>query len=221
MAWFAFPFPKLFTKKEPEPLLKTGDLLIDVSHHNGNIRWNDVKNDPQNIKGVMIRVSQGATLLDKKFYDNVKGATSVGLLVGFYHFATWNDEDEVRDATNEAKFYLSLIKGCGHVPELPVVLDIESNKPIPYTKDEMVTYVDTFTSIVNNEGFEPAIYGSPGFLNSYLPKNHPFTGLKLWVADYTLPINPVPGWQKAWLHQYTEKGKVRGISTNVDMNRVV
>lgn len=201
--------------------LKAGHTIIDVSKNNGLIDWGRVKNDPKAIKGAMLKVSEGATVMDKRFFENVRGCEANGLLWGGYHFATWNDENEVKDATHEAQFFLSIVRGAVHPPTLPLVLDTESNKPIPYTKEEMVTYVKTFTDIIKAEGYDVAIYGSPGFLNSYYPKDHPFTDIKLWVADYSGAINPVPRWKTFWMHQYTEAGKVQGISTNVDLNRII
>lgn len=196
-------------------------LIIDVSHHNGTIDWYKVKKDKQNIVGAIIKSSEGATGVSNKFYQNVKGCEDAGISWSAYHFATWNDENEERDAAQEAEHFIKTVRKSGFAPKLPLVLDIESNKPIPYTKQEMVVFVKTFRKVVEDAGYEMAIYASPGFLQSYLPSDHPFTRNKLWVADYTGTINPVPGWKSYWLHQYTEKGKVDGINTTVDMNRFV
>lgn len=192
--------------------------IIDVSKHNGIIDWKAVA---PHISGAILKATEGATVMDKRFYDNVRGCEANNIPWGAYHFATWNDEDEVRDATNEARFFLSVVKGAAGIPKLPLVLDIESNKPIPYTKQEMVVYCKTFIDFLGITGVGVAIYGSPGFLNSYLPADHPFANIKLWVADYTGAINPVPGWKKPWLHQYTDRGTITGMKGPVDLNRVI
>lgn len=200
-----------------EPL-QPGDIIIDISKHNGVIDFAKLK---PHVKGVILKATEGATVLDKKFFANVNGCVDNGIPWSAYHFATWNNEDERSDAISEAKFFLSVIKGAASKPELPLVLDIESNKPIPYTKQEMVDYCSAFTGEVYGAEYEPAIYGSPGFLNSYLPTNHPFTTIKLWVADYTGSINPVPGWKKVWLHQFTDQGTIAGVNGNCDINRII
>lgn len=200
--------------------LKSGDILIDVSRWNGTIDWNKVKADPKKIKGVIIKASEGGSSRHPTVYKQADGATAAGLPVTYYHFATWNNEDEVQDAADEARFFLSVIKGAA-MPSFPLVLDIESNKPIPYTQQEMISYISSFLKVVKDAGHELIIYGSPGFLNLYLPKNHPFSEVLLWVADFTGAINPVPGFKKIFLHQFTEKGKVQGINGNVDLNVVV
>lgn len=196
-------------------------IIIDVSHNNGLIDWGKVKASTPKIIGAMLKASEGATNTDKKFQINVDGCDKNGIDWGAYHFATWNLKPVERDAKQEALHFINVVKSVGKKPTLPLVLDIESNKPIPYTKKEMVSYVKTFTDEIINAGYDVAIYGPPGFLNSYLPNDHPFTNIKLWVADYTGAINPVPGWKKIWLHQYTEQGKVNGIATNVDMNKII
>lgn len=196
-------------------------LIIDLSRNNGIVDFAKVKTDPQGITGCILKASEGVGNPDKKFLTNVDGCVKNGLDWGAYHFATWNNENEKSDAMQEANFFLSVVKSTQFKPSLSLVLDIESNKPIPYTKDEMVIYVSTFIKVIMDAGFSIAIYSSPGFLTSYLPANHPFTNNLLWIADYTGEINPVPGWKKVWLHQYTDSGKVNGISTNVDLNKFV
>lgn len=195
-------------------------FIIDVSHHNGRIDWAKVATNVPKVDGAILKASEGATGKDIKFLENVLGCVKNNIPWGAYHFATWNDENEKKDAAQEAAHFISRIKQAGK-PSLPVVLDIESNNPIPYTKQEMVDYVQTFTNAISEAGYEVAIYGSPGFLNSYLPTDHPFTDIKLWVADYTGAINPVPGWKNIWLHQYTQDGRCAGVVTNCDLNRTV
>ncbi len=212
---------KVIPKTEPvNPPTKTNTMIIDISHHNGIIDWALVAKDPQGISGAIMKATEGATGADKRLARNIQGCKDNGLDWGCYHFATWNNENEVLDAKQEAAHFIQRVQGFG-TPTLPMVLDIESNNPIPYTRQEMIDFVAAFLSEVKAAGYETAIYASPGFLNSYLPANHPFKNEKLWVADYTNGINPVPGWTKYWLHQYTEKGKVQGIAGNVDLNRFV
>lgn len=196
---------------------------IDVSHHNGIIDWKTAatKNSPK-VDFVYIKCSEGANGKDNMFLKNVKGCKDNNLKWGPYHFATWNLKPVERDAAQEAQFFLSQIQISGK-PDMPAILDIESNVAIPYTKAEMVAYIKTFTDIFKAAGYPIGIYGSPGFLNSYLPSNHPFIDLPLWIADYTGAINPVPGWKKVWMHQYTESGTINGVPTpgKTDLNKLI
>lgn len=204
----------------PFPFSK-GDILIDISDHNGNIDFAAVAADPQKIKGVFIKASEGATFMTRTFLTNVAGCKANGLPWGAYHFATWNNNQNVKeDAEAEARFLISTVKKANALPDLPLMLDIESNNPIPYTKAQMVEFVKSFTDVVKKD-YEIGVYSGPGFLQSYLPNDHPFNAIKLWIADYDGAINPIPGGWKPFLRQYTDKGRVNGISADVDMNIVL
>jgi lysozyme len=190
--------------------------IIDISKWNGKINWPAIA---PSVQLVFIKATEGATVVDPMFKENALACDQHSVTWGAYHFATWNSEDEKTDAITEAKHFLSVV---GKKPYY-YVLDIESNKPIPYTKDEMVDFVGSFIHVLQLEGIprnQVVIYASPGFLAQYLPADHPFKDIKLWVADYTGSINPVP-WPKPWLHQYTQTGKVPGMNGNVDLNRLV
>ena len=194
-------------------------MIIDVSKHNGNIDWGLASN---HLDFAIIKASEGANYIDKQFLTNVKGAVKNGVKWGAYHFATWNNpKNPEKDGRQEAQFFMATVAKANIYPDMPCVLDIESNNPIPYTRTMMNDYVSSFIEEIKKTSIEPALYGSPGFLNSYLPLNHSFGDIKLWVADYTLPINKVNGWDKPWLHQYTDKGNWPGIKGFVDLNTLI
>ena len=197
---------------------------IDVSRNNGRIDWKKVASNVPKVDFCIIKASEGMNFADPRFVENVAGCVANGIPWGAYHFATWNNEDEVADAKAEALFFLRTVGAAVAKygkPQLPLVLDIESNKAIPYTRDEMNTFVRTFLNELISAGYQVAIYSSPGFLNSYLPVNHQFGKYPLWIADYTGAINKVPGWKQPWIHQYTDQGKCAGVATSCDLNKVL
>ena len=59
---------------------------IDVSNHNGSIKWDKVAADEKGISFVYIKSTEGATYSDPRFHENAKGATAAGLHVGAYHY---------------------------------------------------------------------------------------------------------------------------------------
>jgi len=197
-------------------------MIIDVSHNNGPVNWKQAKS--AGVLGAILKATEGATVADRLFLKNAKGCADNGLQWGAYHFATWNMQDVVADATQEANFFLSRVAEAVKVagkPSLPLVLDTETNKAtLPITGQQLETYMTTFLSIIDKAGFDTAIYMSPGF-SWFLPKNHKLGNRKIWVADYTPPINNINGWKKVWLHQYTDKGRIAGVSTWCDLNRFV
>ena len=70
---------------------------IDVSDLQGSIDWQAVKND--GIDFAMLRCgrrgsTEGQLYTDKNYYDNVEGATRVGLPYGVYFFSQATSEQE-------------------------------------------------------------------------------------------------------------------------------
>lgn len=204
-------------------VLKSGKVQsvgIDVSHHNGTINWQKVKNDPQRIEYAIIKATQGIDWVDPKLATNVAACKAMGIKWSVYHYATWNNHDVLQDAKFEAAHFLSKVKALG-TPDMPLVLDAESNEKPPLNPQELLTFINTFMSEVSKAGYEIMLYSYPSWINTYLPKNHGLGKYKLWLADYNGPLNPVNGWTKPYMHQYTEKGKVSGINGYVDMNKLI
>lgn len=194
---------------------------IDVSHNNGIVKWGEVAKNSIKVDFAILKATEGVTVQDRQFLNNVIGCRANGIPWSAYHFATFNSKNMVTDAKAEAAAFIKRVRMAAGKPDLPLVLDIESNKPLPYTREEINLYTQTFLNEVQGAGYRVAIYSSPGFLNSYLPPNHQFGKYPLWVADYTNEINKVMGWKSYWIHQYTDKGKCMGVATACDLNRVL
>ena len=194
---------------------------IDISHNNGIVDWNRVaKQNVPVVDFAILKATEGATTVDKKFAINAEGCIKNGIRWGAYHFATWNMKDVVADARQEAAHFISRVKSVGK-PDLPMVLDVETNKPLTLTRKEVLLFITTFVQELVAAGYDFALYSSPGFLNSYLPEDHNLGSWKLWLAHYTNKPEPrLPfGWKKYWIWQYTDKGQVKGVATLCDMNR--
>jgi lysozyme len=214
MGWIHFVKPIL-------NLFKRNPMFgIDVSHNNGEIDWAKVASNSPNIDFAYLKASEGANTQDNKLVSNVAGCMQNGIKWGAYHFVTWNSMDVVQDAKLEARNFIKTVKAVGK-PDLPMVVDVETNKPLSLTTSQVLLYIQTFTAELMAAGYEVAIYSSPGFLDSYLPIGHGLEHFRLWVAHYTNKPEPKKNsWAKWWLWQYTDQGKVAGIKTPVDLNRV-
>ncbi len=192
--------------------------ILDVSHHQGVIDWVKVVNSSFKPEGVFIKATEGLGYTDPKLISNAKGAKAVGLKIGYYHFASLNDKNELIDAKNEAKAFITAIKILPK-NDYPLVLDIESN-PGKLSKEEVLIWVNTFFYELAQNGYTDYIlYSYSPFLNENLPVNHKLGNIKLWVADYSEPLILPRGWSKQWLWQYTQTGKIQGIVGNVDLNK--
>lgn len=194
---------------------------IDVSHHQGVIDWHIVatQNNPK-VDFVYIKASTGVGSSDERALYNATEAKRNGIKVGYYHYCSLNDKNEVQDAVSEATWLHKILSKLP-TSDLPVVLDVEDNNPNVHLEDgEVLNFINAFFATLKTYGIiDYALYSYSYFLNDHLPVNHGLGGTKLWVADYTPPLILPKGWTTHWLHQYTDKGVIKGIKTNVDLNK--
>lgn len=189
---------------------------IDVSSHQGEIDWQQVKD--AGIEFAMIRVGYrgyetGELALDEYFTHNVEGALAVGLQVGVYFFSQALNEEE---AVEEAEYVLEQL--ADYEITYPVIFDWEEVS-VPARTDEMNMLLLTacakaFCQRVEEEGFRAGVYFNQAYgyqqFNLLSLKDHIF-----WLAQYEDVPTFVYNFQ---MWQYTNEGSVPGISTNVDLN---
>ncbi|SDA69506.1 Ig-like domain (group 2) [Butyrivibrio sp. INlla18] len=192
-----------------------GAMGIDVSKWNGNIDWNAVKNSGVNF--VIIRCgyrgsSQGTLIEDPKFRANIKGAQAAGLRVGVYFFTQAVNEVE---AVEEASMVISLCKG--YSLSFPVYLDVEGSngRGDKISADQRTANIKAFCGTIKNAGYQVGVYANKTWFTSKINTSQ-ITGYKIWLAQYASQVTYTGSRYDMW--QYTSKGKVTGISGNVDMN---
>ena len=188
---------------------------IDISQHQGNnINAEKVKKDGINF--VIIR--QGyRKQIDKYFLNNVKKFKEANIDIhGVYHFAYPLNKN---DAIEEAKSCIKNIQKAGLGKDIIVFYDFEYDtvnnareKKVKLTKTDCINFTNAFCDYIKSKGYKVGFY-----LNQDYYKNwYDATTIKkyiVWLADY----NTTPHYDCVY-HQYTSKGKVNGISGNVDMN---
>ena len=182
---------------------------IDVSVHNGDIDWGKVKTD--GIDFAIIRAGYGrlASQKDKRFEQNYSGAKAVGIPVGAYWYSYAMNENEARQ---EADVFLSVIKGKQF--EMPVYFDLEEKKQFDLGKEKVSAIMRAFLERVESAGYFTGLYGSASPLFTHTAddiKSH----YTIWLAHWVDRTN-YSGAYAVW--QYSEKGKVDGISGNVDLD---
>lgn len=187
---------------------------IDVSRHNGKIDWNAVK--ASGVDYVIIRCgyrgsSTGALIEDQNFKTNIKGATAAGLKVGVYVFSQAVDEVE---AVKEASLAVSLVKGYNLT--YPIFIDTEASggRADKIDKATRTAVVNAFCQTVASAGYKPGIYASKTWFEDKLNMGA-VASCKIWLAQYS--ASPTyKGKYDMW--QYSSKGKISGINTDVDLN---
>ena len=182
---------------------------IDVSHWNGDIDYKQVKSSGIDI--VYIKATQGETSVDSKFKQNATNAKAQGLLIGFYHFFKPSTEDS---AKKQAAHFIETTKP--YPSDCKMALDIESDNGL--SSNVLSNLSKIFLDEVKRlSGLDVVLYTYTSFIKEHLQKT--LSSYPLWVAQYgaTTPSNN--GVWDNWVgFQFSEKGTVRGINANCDLD---
>ena len=182
---------------------------IDVSVHNGNIDWQKVKN--AGIDFAILRAGYGrlASQKDERFEQNYSGAKAAGIPIGAYWYSYAMSEDE---AWLEADVFLSVIKGKQF--EFPVYYDVEEKKQFALGKEKVSAIMQAFLERVEAAGYFVGLYGSASSLTTHTADDIK-SRYTIWLAHWCNQTN-YTGAYGIW--QHSEKGRVDGISGNVDLD---
>lgn len=185
-------------------------LGIDVSKWQGTINWASVK--AAGVKFAIIRVSDGTNYLDEKFVANWNGAKAQGILRGAYQFFRSN-----QDPTAQANILIGKLQQYG-IGEIPPVIDVETTDGVG--AGTRASRIGTWLSRVQSQiGKKPIIYTSPYFWESNV-NSAAYASNPLWIAHWTSGCPSIPHqWTRWTFHQYSDNGRISGISGAVDLNR--
>lgn len=187
---------------------------IDVSEFNGIIDWSNVKN--AGIDFAILRSTFGSeypSQIDDQYFQNAQGCVKNNIPFGIYHFAYFANEQE---AVNEANF---AIKKADEYKDYVrfIALDIEDDTQSYVSKNghnpNWTACSVAFLERVKEAGYMPVLYANYSWLKNNMDYNK-LKGYKLWYAapDASKPAYDCAIWQYSW------KGQVSGICTDVDMN---
>lgn len=216
-------------KKEHEAKAAQEEIYgIDVSHHNGDINWKRVTKSPLNLKFVFMKATEGRTFVSPKFAQNWAEVSRTKLIKGAYHYYRTDS-----DPAEQAKHFLNVLLTNKFNKEKDLyALDVEVNP----AKQESKTFSENlkvFIQTMQAAGFttKPYFYTT----KSFWEKNLGSAGAQLlsennlWIARWykdtgqVPPPQPTPGElpqgaNKWMIWQFTSKGKIQGISKEVDIN---
>lgn len=197
---------------------------IDVSSYQGNIDWAKVKADGISFAILRCASRLGSThVIDSKFIKNVQGARANGIDIGVYIYSYAQNITGVQSSKAEADNVLQFLQQAGLNPSkmrLPVYYDLEDNSQIGFSSVKKGQMAKTFCDTIASKGYSVGIYANQNWWRNYLTdpvfKN---SNWHKWAARY-------PGGNKATdsgvngieVWQFTDCGRVNGISGNVDMN---
>ena len=189
---------------------------IDISEWQKTINYAKVKQDGINF--VIPRQGYRQTV-DKYFFKNVEGIKANNILLpGVYHFAYALNKDQ---AIREAKSCIANIQKAGLGKDIIIFYDfqydtVKSAKihKINLGKSECITFTRAFCDYVISQGYKAGIYLNQDYYKNMYDKET-LNKYIIWLADYN--ENKPPAFNCTY-RQYSSKGKVAGISGNVDMN---
>ena len=192
-------------------------LGIDVSEHQEQIDWSQVKSDGVDFAFIRLGyrgTSAGNIRLDETFQENLAEAKEAGIDRGVYFFSQAVNEDEARE---EARFVLDSLNG--EELEYPVAIDLEPSDSTKgsridsLSRKQVTDNVTAFCEVIEEAGYPMMIYGNTSDLDRIdfnRLRNYP-----IWFAQY----GQVPDSLTAFsIWQYTEQGTVAGVSGAVDLH---
>lgn len=207
---------------------------IDVSRHQGQIDWTKVRN--AGIEFAIIRIgysslSDGTPNLDSTYSYNIQAARAAGIKVGVYYYS---QATNVAEANTEVNFIINNLNGIKL--DLPVVYDAEcgtvNGEPghlgaADLSKEEWTKVAIAFCDGIEARGYEAMFYGSISKVISAIDYKTIDSKYQMWIARYrrkgdTTPNQlitanyPYSGQYEFW--QYSDHGRVDGISTYVDLD---
>lgn len=184
---------------------------IDVSRHQGRIDWKKVASD-SHIRFVYLKATEGASHVDSRYAENLRGARGAHLPVGSYHF--FLGYKSAREQFENFRRHVSKSE-----QDLLPMVDVEESGCRGVSRLQLQQRLGEFMELVKAEyGRYPLLYSQYRFYNEKLAPE--FNRYFIFMARYSSqePILRGGGHYNIW--QYSERGHIPGISGTVDLDRL-
>lgn len=187
---------------------------IDVSHHQGLIEWEKVKGD-----GIEFCISKAMyesnRSQDEYFAQNYASCQRVGIDTGVYVYVA---SRSIQDPLGEAQTVVDIIGK--RKMSYGIWIDAEDKALKAVGKDKITEIIKTEAEIYCKAGLMVGIYANRDWYMNVLDKRL-FDSFPFWCARYPLGdrgevVERLSPHEYAAAWQYSSKGKVNGITGNVD-----
>lgn len=182
---------------------------IDISHHQGAIDWQALKQEGK-VQFVFMKATEGGDFKDTRFQDNWKAAKELGIRRGAYHFYSF-----CKSGAEQAANFIASVPIDNKA--LPPVVDLEflgSCKKRPPVQEAIQEIQICLDLLEKQYGKRPILYTTYAFYEVYLKDD--LTSYDLWLRDtQKAPILENRDW-KFW--QFSNRGTRKGIKGKVDLN---
>ena len=196
----------------PTPTPKKA-LGIDISSNQGSIDFQKVKK--AGVDFVILRSTLKNGKTDSRFEQYWSGAKNAGLEIkGVYKLCY---AQSVAAAQKEAEGVIKLLNGR----KCDIWLDMENyGGQQVYSKDVIAVIITSFLTTCVKAGYDVGIYCNLDWYDNHI-KDDIKKICRFWIARYsknddgTVPVELMPKLKQV-MWQYSSKGRVDGINTNVD-----
>lgn len=198
-------------------------IAPDISSHNGVVNMKEVR---EQCKAVFIRAGYGKNNVDQRYIANAEACYNLNVPVMIYWFS-YGYTAEMAD--KEAGY--AIFQAKKYWKKCPIAFDLEYDtvryarqKNIEITKTLATDMAIAFLKRVLKEGYIPVIYTNRDYLKNYFDNarinKEVGVNVPVWFAYYSNNEPTEVSGYLARVWQYTSKGKLNGISGNVDINKV-
>ena len=185
---------------------------IDVSQHNGNINWEEVRN---HIDFAILRLgwigNKNNHTLDTQFERNYNECKRLGIPVGVYVYNYCLSAEAAESGAN-----WTVDKLQGKSLELPVYIDAEDPSEEKLGKRINTDMCIAFNSIIEQSGRWAGVYANRNWFDNFLYKDEIKSRYTTWIATYCAGTNKYEGEYDMW--QNSSDGHIDGINGRVDTN---
>lgn len=185
---------------------------IDISHYQGKIDWellrNDATIDGYPLAFAFIKATEGTELVDPLFERNFSEARRYNVIRGAYHFYRAN-----MPAKQQAEHFIrrvALLPG-----DLPPVLDVEVHPANISDEDFRQGILEWLARVEQHYGVKPILYTYYAFRRQYM-NDDVFDLYPFWIAHYYVDSVRYQGKWHFW--QHADNGELKGIIGKVDLN---
>mgnify|MGYP002519456206 CR=1 FL=1 len=194
---------------------------IDVSSYQGKIDFKKVKESGKDF--VILRSSLKNKSKDACLDTYYKDAKAAGLKVGVYKYVyATNVSEAIQEATLTLKYinYMKL--------DLGVWIDMEDKSLSKLSSLALKHIIDAEAKIFKSAGFEVGVYCNKNWYDKILKAKEYLTSYPFWIARYPVLDTGIykkdsslslVQFSKVW--QYSQKGRVDGITTHVDLDVIL
>lgn len=183
---------------------------VDISYYQGDIDWQVLENG---LSFVYMKATEGSSHQDIRFEENLEGALKTGLVVGAYHFFSFESSGKT-----QADHYIEVV-GAWDGMLVPAV-DVEYYSSYEGAIDEDAIRAELQLLLDELEayyGCKPVIYTTMTAYRTLIEGE--FTQYPLWIRN--IYYQPLLGGRNWVFWQYSDKGMLEGYSGEerfIDLN---